>query len=502
MYLICYYIRIRKSIIYIDNKDIQRSFLCKKKMTNVQIEEQIKFFFPYEPTLEQENVIKALSEFVSNPNKSEAFIMLGYAGTGKTSIISSLVKALKHIGSKTILLAPTGRAAKVFSSYSSNKAYTIHKHIYWQRASSDQSINYTLKENLHTNTIFIIDESSMISSQYNANGFGSGILLDDLMQYIYNDKGCKALFVGDTAQLAPIGEDYTAALNEDVIRSYGVDVIQMEMKKVLRQSEQSGILWNATQIRIKINDEDYINLPKIKISGFADIKTIGSADIIDEIGNSYSKVGKEETIIICRSNKRANIFNKGVRAQVIWCEDELENGDMIMIAKNNYMWTEDIAEIDFIANGESAIVRRVRKTKEIYDFRFADVTLSFPNLEDIEIDATILLDTLNNDAPSLPQYEQERLYNNVMEDYEDIKNKAEKIKQLKSNPYYNALQVKYAYAITCHKSQGGQWKHVFLDQAHMSKEYITPDFPKWLYTAFTRATDTLYLMNYPEELTY
>ncbi|MDO4780394.1 MAG: AAA family ATPase [Bacteroides sp.] len=471
-------------------------------MINARIEEQIKFFFPYEPTLEQEKVIKALSEFVSNYNNSEAFIMQGYAGTGKTSIVSSLVKALKHTGAKTVLLAPTGRAAKVFSSYSNSKAHTIHKHIYWQKTGADLSANYTLKENLHTNTLFIIDESSMISSQYGANGFGSGVLLDDLMQYIYNDKGCKALFVGDTAQLAPIGEDYTAALSSDVIGSYGVDVIQMEMKKVLRQSEQSGILWNATQIRIKINDEDYINLPKIKISGFADIKVIGSADIIDEIGNSYSKVGKEDTIIICRSNKRANIFNKGVRAQVLWCEGELENGDMIMIAKNNYMWTEEIAEIDFIANGESAIVRRVRKTRELYDFRFADVTLSFPNLEDIEIDVTILLDTLNNDSPALPQHEQERLYNNVMEDYEDIKNKAERIKQLKTNQYYNALQVKYAYAITCHKSQGGQWKHVFIDQAYMSKEYITPDFPKWLYTAFTRATDTLYLMNYPEEFTY
>lgn len=502
MYLICYYIRIRKSIIYIDNKDIRRSFLCKKKMTNAQNEEQIKFFFPYEPTLEQEKVIKALSEFVSNYNNSEAFIMQGYAGTGKTSIVSSLVKALKYTGAKTVLLAPTGRAAKVFSSYSNTKAHTIHKHIYWQKTGADLSTNYSLKENLHTNTFFIIDESSMISSQYSPNGFGSGVLLDDLMRYVYNDKGCKALFVGDTAQLAPIGEDYTAALSDDVIGSYGVDVIKVELKKVLRQSEQSGILWNATQIRIKINNEDYINLPKIKISGFADIKVIGSADIIDEIGNSYSKVGKEDTIIICRSNKRANIFNKGVRAQVLWCESELENGDMIMIAKNNYMWTEDIAEIDFIANGESAIVRRVRKTRELYDFRFADVTLSFPNLEDIEIDVTILLDTLNNDSPALPQHEQERLYNNVMEDYEDIKNKAERIKQLKSNQYYNALQVKYAYAITCHKSQGGQWKHVFIDQAYMSKEYITPDFPKWLYTAFTRATDTLYLMNYPEELTY
>lgn len=469
-------------------------------MISNYLEKQIKENFPHPPTAEQERAIACLSQFLLSPGTDRIFLLRGYAGTGKTSLMAALVRTLEQLQQKSVLLAPTGRAAKVFSLYAGQPAFTIHKKIYRQRSFSGETGNFTLNENLATHTLFIVDEASMI-----ANGglsgpvFGSGRLLDDLVQFVYSGTGCRLLLMGDTAQLPPVGEEGSPALSPEVLQGYGLEVVKIQLTQVVRQGEQSGILWNATRLRQLIAGNSCHALPKIRLTGFADIRLLSGNELTDTLESCYGRDGLDETIVICRSNKRANLYNKGIRAQVLWREDELNTGDLLMVAKNNYHWTEKQKVMDFIANGETAVVQRVRRTRELYGFRFADVTLAFPDYDNLEVETNLLLDTLHTDAPALPQADNNRLFQAVLEDYADIGNKRERMKKMKADPYYNALQVKYAYAITCHKAQGGQWKNVFLDQGYLSDEYLTPDYFRWLYTAFTRATGSLYLVNYPSQ---
>ncbi|MCR6508063.1 AAA family ATPase [Bacteroides sp. KH569_7] len=469
-------------------------------MINNYLERQIKENFPYQPTSEQEIAVKYLSEFLLSSRNEVVFMLRGYAGTGKTSLVGALVRTLDKLKQKSVLLAPTGRAAKVFSAYAGHSAFTIHKKIYRQQSFSNELSNFSVNDNLTTHTLYIVDEASMISNEgLSGSMFGTGRLLDDLVQFVYSGQGCRLLLMGDTAQLPPVGEEQSPALFADALKGYGLEVLEVDLTQVVRQEQQSGILWNATLLRRLIAEDDCYSLPKIKVSGFADIKVLPGNELIETLSSCYDHDGLDETIVVCRSNKRANIYNKGIRAQILWREDELNTGDLLMVAKNNYFWTEKEKEMDFIANGETAVVRRVRHTRELYGFRFADVTLSFPDYDDFELEVNMLLDTLHTDSPALPKAEHDRLFYSVLEDYADITVKRERMKKMKADPYYNALQVKYAYAVTCHKAQGGQWKNVFLDQGYMTDEYLTPDYFRWLYTAFTRATGTLYLVNYPIE---
>ncbi len=469
-------------------------------MINNYLERQIKENFSYQPTFEQEIAVKSLSEFLLSTANDTVFVLRGYAGTGKTSLVGALVKAMDKLQQKSVLLAPTGRAAKVFSAYAGHPAFTIHKKIYRQQSFSNEVSNFSINDNLTTHTLYIVDEASMISNEgLSGSMFGTGRLLDDLVEFVYSGVGCRLLLMGDTAQLPPVGEEQSPALATEALKGYGLNVIEVDLTQVVRQVQSSGILWNATQIRQLIAEDECFSLPKIKVSGFPDIQVVRGDELIDTLTGCYEKDGMDETIVVCRSNKRANIYNKGIRAQILYREDELNTGDLLMVAKNNYFWTEKYKEMDFIANGEIAVVRRVRRTRELYGFRFAEVLLAFPDQNDFELEANLLLDTLHSDAPALPKTENDRLFYSVLEDYVDITVKRERMKKMKADPHYNALQVKYAYAVTCHKAQGGQWQNVFLDQGYMSDEYLTPDYFRWLYTAFTRVSKTLYLVNYPEE---
>ena len=471
-------------------------------MIQTYLGQQIKTNFPYKPTFEQEKVIEILSEFLFCRKMETLFLLKGYAGTGKTSLIGALVKTLDQLEQKCILLAPTGRAAKVFSHYAGHPAYTIHKKIYRQRTFSNEMDNFSINDNLHQHTLFIVDEASMIANDgLSGSTFGTGRLLDDLIQYVYSGQGCRLMLIGDTAQLPPVGEEESPALNKDALEGYGLEVYEAMLTEVVRQLHDSGILWNATELRRYIAEYDFFSLPMVKIEGFLDIKVVPGNELIEAINDSYEQVGMDETIVVCRSNKRANIYNKGIRNMILYREEELESGDLLMVAKNNYFWTEGCKELDFIANGDIAVVRRVRREREMYGFRFADVALRFPDYDDLELEVTLLLDTLHTDTPALPKEQNDKLFHAVLEDYADITVKRERMKKMKADPYYNALQVKYAYAVTCHKAQGGQWKRVFLDQGYMTEDMLSPDYFRWLYTAFTRATETLYLVNWPKEQT-
>ena len=471
-------------------------------MINNYLERQIKEIFHFQPTKEQDFVIKMLATFLLSPKSDLLFLLRGYAGTGKTSLVGALVKTLDMLKQKTILLAPTGRAAKVLSSYANHPAFTIHKKIYRQKSFADESASFSICDNLNKHTLFLVDEASMISNEgLSGSMFGSGRLLDDLIQYVYSGEGCRLLILGDTAQLPPVGEEQSPALSAMMLAGYGLEVMEANLTQVVRQAESSGILWNATALRKLLVQDECYSLPKIRITGFPDVKVVPGNELMETLEACYDNDGLEETIVVCRSNKRANIYNNGIRSRILWREDELNNGDLLMIAKNNYFWTEQEKNMDFIANGELAVVQRVRRQSELYGFRFVDVTLTFPDQDNYELDANLLLDTLQSESPALTRADADRLFNAVLEDYADIPLKRERMKKMKADPYYNALQVKYAYAVTCHKAQGGQWKNVFIDQGYMSDEYLSPDYFRWLYTAFTRATGTLYLVNYPQEQT-
>lgn len=464
---------------------------------NIQITRQIKEKFLLPPTFQQENVIKKLADFLVCGDEQSAFLLNGYAGTGKTTLISALVGALEALGARVMLLAPTGRAAKVFANHAGRAAFTIHRKIYRQRVLNADGGVFELNDNLHKDTFFIVDEASMIQSVAPASQqFGSNALLYDLVRYVYNGAGCRLLLIGDTAQLPPVGESQAYALDESVLSGLRLHVFSAVLSDVVRQKNGGGILWNATNLRQMVTEGEGYALPKIKFEGFADIINVRGDELIDSLAQSYHDYGLDDTIVITRSNKRANIYNQGIRRTVLDYEDELASGDMLMVAKNNYFWTD---KDNFIANGEIAILKRYRRVRELYGFNFADVEIELPDRNNEEINATVLLDTLRSDAPALTAEEQQKLFDAVMEDYFDIAAKQDKLKEMKKNEYFNALQVKYAYAVTCHKAQGGQWSCVYVDQGYMTEEMLSPDYFRWLYTAFTRATEKLYLVNWPKE---
>lgn len=468
-------------------------------MLNDYLSQQIKRNFFYKPTEEQEFAINSFANFLSSSVADGIFLLKGYAGTGKTSLVGALVKTLGEMGQRCVLLAPTGRAAKVFSRYAGHPAYTIHRRIYRQRAFSHEADNFSLNANLHRHTLFIVDEASMIANEGLSGGsFGGGRLLDDLVQYVYGSQGCRLMLIGDTAQLPPVGETESPALSPAMLSGYGLEVTELQLTQVVRQELDSGILFNATRIREFVTEDACGVFPAVRVNGFPDVRLLPGNELTETINECYGKAGLDETVIICRSNKRANLYNRGIRDSILYREDELNAGDMLMVAKNNYYWGAGCKELDFIANGDIAVVRRVRREREMYGFRFADVVLAFPDYDGLELETRILLDTLHSDNPSLGREESDRLFHAVLEDYAGITTKAGRMKKMKEDPWYNALQVKYAYAVTCHKAQGGQWKKVFLDQGYLTAEMLTPDYYRWLYTAFTRATETLYLVNWPE----
>lgn len=438
-------------------------------------------------------------------------VMRGSAGTGKTTLAAAIVRALQSLEQQLVLMAPTGRAAKVFSLYAGSAAYTIHRRIYRQKSLEG---GFDLGYNNAHDTLFIVDEASMVS----LNGEGRS-LLDDLISFVYNGRNCRLMLIGDHAQLPPVGEEESPALMAPVLRSYGLHVYECTLNEVLRQSQESGILYNATEVRWlmyegtvpSVSSEanyrgtvPHMQLPKVHLQGFTDIHVVPGDELIETLASSYSKVGLDETMVVTRSNKRANIFNQGIRNQILGREEELTTGDQLMVVKNNYFWTKpespdsEGSSLEFIANGDMCVVRKVRNVHEQYGFRFAEVTMTFPDYDDYELTATVLLDTLTSEAPALTRDQQEALYNKVLEDYADIPRKSDRMKALKEDRYYNALQVKYAYAATCHKAQGGQWAHIYVDQGYMTDDMLSADYLHWLYTAFTRATEQLFLINWPK----
>ena len=465
--------------------------------------------FGHVPTSEQTTAINEVAAFLCDRAPLTAMVLRGTAGTGKTTLAAAIVKALLSLKQKLMLLAPTGRAAKVFALYAGSEAYTIHRRIYRQKTAGDLSV-FSLNDNLHRDTLFIVDEASMISAYggNEGNTFGSGSLLADLVHYVYQGQNCRLLLIGDHAQLPPVGEEESPALSTAVLQSLGLNTYEATLSEVLRQSQQSGILWNATQVRRMVeNCYEATALPKIRFQGFPDIVNVPGDELIEALATSYSRVGMDETMVVTRSNKRAVIYNRGIRNMVLDREDELCRGDQLMIVRNNYFWSQTLRDeegnvpLSFLANGDSCVVQRVRNIHELYGFRFADVTVQLPDYDDLELTATVLLDTLATEAPALTREQQVQLYENVMEDYADIPLKQDRLKALRNDAHYNALQVKYGYAVTCHKAQGGQWAHVYIDQGYMTDDMLTPDYLHWLYTALTRATEKVFLVNWPETQT-
>ncbi|MBO5550093.1 MAG: AAA family ATPase [Prevotella sp.] len=466
-------------------------------MITDELRYRIQEAFRYVPTAEQEQAIDVFSAFLTDRRDEAVMVLRGSAGTGKTTLAAAFVKSLQSLGQSLVLLAPTGRAAKVFSLYAACPASTIHRRIYRQKSLEG---GFSLGYNAAHDTLFIVDEASMIAN-------GDTPLLDDLIQFVYNGRNCRLMLLGDHAQLPPVGEQHSPALMTSVLRGYGLEVYECTLNEVLRQSQESGILWNATQVRCKMADVR-CELPKIRFEDFEDIRMVPGDELIETLASSYSHAGLDETLVVTRSNKRANIYNQGIRNMILGREEELTSGDRLMIVKNNYYWVkdtppagEDSAQLSFIANGDMAVVRRVRNVHELYGFRFAEVTMNFPDYDDYELTAIVLLDTLTSEAPALTREQQERLFNAVMDDYADIPQKAERLKKVKEDRYYNALQVKFAYAATCHKAQGGQWAHIYVDQGYMTDDMLTTDYIHWLYTAFTRATEQLFLVNWPKTQT-
>lgn len=465
--------------------------------------------FGFPPTQEQAHALEVFAEFLTDRDPHAVMILRGSAGTGKTTLSGAIVRTLKEIRQKVMLLAPTGRAAKVFSLNSGSPAYTIHRRIYREKSFSGVEGQFNLNDNLYTDTLFMVDEASMIANMgLGGMSFGSGCLLDDLVHFVYQGRNDRLLLIGDKAQLPPVGEEESPALHAAMLEGYGLKVYECDLNEVLRQSEESGILYNATMIRQMITHDDITQLPKIHFAGYSDIKPMPGAELIEALADSYHHVGLDDTIVVTRSNKRANIFNQGIRNMVLDREEELSQGDILMIVKNNYYWMEEERKSNnklqsneipaFLANGDRAKVLKVRRRIDLYGFRFATLLLQFPDYGNYELEATVLLDTLTSEAPALPHEQQEQLFHQIEEDYQDIPLKADRMKAIRQDQFFNALQVKFAYAVTCHKAQGGQWAHVYVDQGYMTDDMLNPDYIHWLYTAFTRATEMLYLVNWPE----
>lgn len=451
------------------------------------------------PTDDQSVALKKIAAYICENNNDVMFLMTGYAGTGKTSVISSVVKTLDMLRMRSVLLAPTGRAAKVLASYSGRQAFTIHKKIYRQKSSKDGFGNFSLNKNLLKDTYFIVDEASMVSnSSADSSIFGSGKLLDDLIEFVYSGVDCKLILVGDTAQLPPVGSTISPALEPDTLGGYGFGLITCELKQVVRQSETSGILMNATRLRLQVAETNLVH-PSIDCINYKDTIRISGEDLIDEISTAYGQCGMEGTIIVVNSNKQANRYNQGIRNRIFFREEEVSAGDMVMVVKNNYFLMEEGEDgAGFIANGDIAEVKRIRKYEERYGFRFADMVLKFPDY-DLEVESKVMLDVLHLDTPALPSDKNKELYQNVLADYVSLKTRKLQFEAVRSNPYFNALQIKFAYAVTCHKAQGGQWERVFIDQGMFNRNEITIDYLRWFYTALTRSTDRVYLVNFAED---
>ncbi len=454
--------------------------------------------FPFEPTSQQIEVIKQLSEFVENSSSNSLFLLKGYAGTGKTTLVSSLINSLWSVGKKVVLLAPTGRAAKVLSVYSKKSAFTIHKKIYWMRTNSQGNTYVTLQENKHTNTIFVVDEASMIPDASD-KGFGGRVLLDDLIEYVYSGVMCKLILIGDTAQLPPVHLDISPALDENLLGiKYRKDVYSAELTQVVRQQSTSMVLENAIHLRYKISANDF-DTPHVKCNSEVVRLDVGM-DIQEALEDAYSNSGVEGTVVICRSNKRANLYNQQIRARIRGLEDDISTGDFLMVVRNNYFWLPEGSKAGFIANGDMVEVMRIYEINEMYDFRFARISvrlIDYPDEENLE--CIVLLDTLTSETPAMTYEEYKKLYDEVAKDYADIPKRAQRNKEIKQNPYFNALQVKFAYAITCHKSQGGQWENVFVEQGYFTSDMLSKEYFRWLYTALTRTTKKLHLINFKKE---
>lgn len=472
-------------------------------MTPSEFISLIKKDLNYQPTPEQEHVLTVFSQFLADRNPRSVMVLRGSAGTGKTTLAAAMVSTLHRLGQKLTLMAPTGRAAKVFSLHSNLPAYTIHRRIYREKNYTGISGIFNLNDNRYRRMLFVVDEASMIGSRPTAGDitFGTASLLDDLIQYVYSGDGCRLLLIGDNAQLPPVGETEAPALNTVVLEGYGLKVWECSLASVLRQSQFSGILYNATQIRALIDESV---LPRIRLWSFTDVQRIPGDELIESLATSYTEAGIDDTIVLTRSNKRANVYNQGIRASVLDREEALCTGDMVMMVKNNYFYTLSTQQDGkdggaFLANGDRAKILRVRHFRSFYGFQFADVCLQFPDYDEAEIEATVIMDTLTSEAPALTREQNEQLWQSVMDDYQDLSLKTDRLKAMKADRYYNALQIKFAYAVTCHKAQGGQWQHVYIDQGYMTDDMLTPEYMHWLYTAFTRATRKVFLVNWPEK---
>lgn len=454
----------------------------------------------FQPNNSQWNALNLLSRFILEPTLSDRiFVLRGYAGTGKTSLMGALVKTMNEMKMNTVLMAPTGRAAKVLSNMAGKPAMTIHKSIYRQQKFNLSFEGFNLMDNRNNHTLYICDEASMISTINESYHFGTGNLLDDLIEYVYAGNQCRLLLIGDSAQLPPVGQKRSPALEIGKLQEYGLEVMSAELTEVARQQLDSGILANATMLRNMLNQGMTDSLPKIMHKNFPDVRSIDGYEFLEELSNSYSHNGLDDTIIITRSNIRANKFNQAVRNQILYREEELCAGERLLVVKNNYYWGKEFENFPFIANGDTITVKRVRSEIEMYGFRFAEVEIELPDY-DVETEVIVLLDTLMADGPSLSQEDQQRLFEAVMMDYPEIRNQRDLIKAVKVNKYFNALQVKYAYGVTCHKSQGGQWNDVYLDLGYINPDHLGIDFYRWLYTAFTRARKTLFLVNMSDEM--
>lgn len=449
----------------------------------------------HKPTSDQEVAINALSDYVVQNSNDSIFILKGYAGTGKTSLINALVRTLESAGISSVMMAPTGRAAKVLTSYSGKQAFTIHKKIYRQKGTGDALGSFALNYNRERETWFIVDEASMINNELTDNSpFGSGRLLDDLIEFVYSGTGCKLVLAGDTAQLPPVGSDRSPALERDIVGLYGFNIVSVELKEVVRQSESSGILMNATSIRKRIEESD-LAIPGFTTDGYPDIFHLRGDTLMEELEQAYSVAGTDGTIVIVNSNRMANRYNQGIRNRILYREEEISSGDMIMVVKNNYHWTAGIEGFEFIANGDIARIKRISSFGEMYGFRFADMILEFPD-HNIDLEVKVNLDSLNSEKASLTSEQNRELFFKAEEDYMHIKARKKRFDAIRNDPFFNALQIKFAYAVTCHKAQGGQWERVFIDQGMFNRAPVTIDYLRWLYTAVTRATDKLCLVNF------
>jgi len=459
--------------------------------------------FPYEPTAGQDKLLSELAVFltISWRDPNALFILRGYAGTGKTTVVKALVEVLPRIGKRTALLAPTGRAAKVLNTYTKREANTIHRKIYFARTNKDGLIELKLQTNYHKHTLFIVDEASMIQHVMATEGmlFSTRNLLDDLFKFVYSGENCRMLFIGDAAQLPPVGLDHSPALDQNFLKNgYHLSIDGFELTEVVRQARESGILVNATKVREQLQTNE-LQLPFFRVEGFKDIVRLSGPDLEEELNRAWSGNGKENSVVICRSNKRANIFNREIRRRILFLEEEISTGDYLMVVKNNYFWLPVESSAGFIANGDIVELTRIRNYQELYGFRFADVTIRFLDYPDEkELEVKIILDTLMSESAALPQADNNRLFQAVLADYEDISSRRERIEKVKANPYFNALQVKFAYAMTCHKTQGGQWDNVFIEQGYLNDKMLNLEFGRWLYTAVTRATKKLFLVNFED----